>query len=92
MLTKIPLEAALSAELDDHLGYFKHERSNTNNSRNCFSTKTLQTEDSSIELHTPRDCNGDFEPELVKKKQHRFVSMSDKVLFFMLKDSRHAIL
>ncbi len=41
MLTKITLETALNAELDDHLGYSKHEKANTNNSRNGFSTKTL---------------------------------------------------
>jgi len=38
MLTKITVEAALNAELDDHLGYDKHEQSEENNSRNGFST------------------------------------------------------
>lgn len=81
MLTKITVEAALNAELDDHLGYSRHEKANTDNSRNGFTRKTLQTEDGSFELKTPRDRNGDFEPELVKKKQRRFTSMSDKILF-----------
>ncbi len=81
MLTKITVEAALNAELDDHLGYSRHEKANTDNSRNGFTSKTLQTEDGSFELKTPRDRNGDFEPELVKKKQRRFTSMSDKILF-----------
>ncbi len=81
MLTKITVEAALNAELDDHLGYSKHEKANTDNSRNGYSRKTLQTEDGQFELNTPRDRKGDFEPELVKKKQRRFTSMSDKILF-----------
>ncbi len=81
MLTKITVEAALNAELDDHLGYSRHEKANTDNSRNGFTSKTLQTEDGAFELKTPRDRNGDFEPELVKKKQRRFTSMSDKILF-----------
>lgn len=81
MLTKITVEAALEAELDDHLGYSKHEKANVDNSRNGFTSKTLQTEDGQFELNTPRDRNGDFEPELVKKKQRRFTSMSDKILF-----------
>jgi len=81
MLTKITVEAALNAELDDHLGYSKHEKANTDNSRNGYTSKTLQTEDGQFELNTPRDRNGDFEPELVKKKQRRFTSMSDKILF-----------
>ena len=81
MLTKITVEAALNAELDEHLGYSRHEKANTDNSRNGFTSKTLQTEDGAFELKTPRDRNGDFEPELVKKKQRRFTSMSDKILF-----------
>jgi len=81
LLTKMTLETALNAELDEHLGYDKHEKTNTQNSRNGYSTKTLQTEDGQFELKTPRDRNNDFEPELVKKKQRRFISMSDKILF-----------
>ncbi len=77
LLTKMTLETALNAELDEHLGYDKHEKSNTKNSRNGYSTKTLQTEDGQFELKTPRDRHNDFEPEIVKKKQRRFVSLSD---------------
>ncbi len=81
MLTKITVEAALNAELDEHLGYSKHEKANADNNRNGYSSKTIQTEDGQFELDTPRDRNGDFEPKLVKKKQRRFTSMSDKILF-----------
>ena len=81
MLTKISVEAALNAELDDHLGYEKHEKSNSQNSRNGYGHKTLQTEDGQFELDTPRDRDGTFEPELVKKNQRRFTLMDDKILF-----------
>ncbi len=81
MLTKISVEAALNAELDDHLGYSRHEKANTDNSRNGFSSKTLQTKDGQFELNTPRDRDGSFEPELVKKSQRRFTLMDDKILF-----------
>lgn len=81
MLTKMTLETALNAELDDHLGYDKHEITSITNSRNGYSSKTIQTEDGQFELKTPRDRHNDFEPALVKKKQRRFVSMSDKILF-----------
>jgi len=80
MLTKITVEAALNAELDDHLGYSKHRKSPTNNSRNGSSTKTIITDDGQFELETPRDREGTFEPQLVKKQQTRFTSMDDKVL------------
>ena len=81
MLTKISVEAALNAELDDHLGYDKHEKTNVSNSRNGFTRKTLQTKDGQFELNTPRDRDGSFEPELVKKNQRRFTLMDDKILF-----------
>ncbi|PCI49007.1 MAG: IS256 family transposase [Oceanospirillales bacterium] len=81
MLTKVTVEAALNAELDDHLGYDKYEQSSSNNSRNGVTRKTLRTEDGQFELDTPRDRQGDFEPQLVKKHQTRFTSMDDKILF-----------
>ena len=81
MLTKVMVEAALSVELDDHLGYRKHEQSNSDNSRNGVTRKTVRTEDGQFELDTPRDRQGDFEPQLVKKHQTRFTSMDDKILF-----------
>ena len=48
MLTKITVEAALNAELDDHLGFDKHEQSDSDNNRNGVTHKTLQTEDRNI--------------------------------------------
>lgn len=81
MLTKITVEAALNAELDDHLGFAKNEQSDSNNNRNGYTSKTLQTEDGQFELDTPRDRAGSFEPRLVKKHQRRFTTMDDKILF-----------
>jgi len=81
MLTKITVEAALNAELDDHLGFDKHEQSDSDNNRNGVTHKTLQTEEGQFELATPRDRAGSFEPKLVKKHQRRFTSMDDKILF-----------
>jgi len=81
MLTKVTVEHALNAELDDHLGYDKHEPSANSNSRNGTSSKILRTEDGQFELDTPRDREGSFEPKLVKKSQTRFTSMDDKILF-----------
>ena len=81
MLTKIAVETALNAELDDHLGFDKHAQSDSDNSRNGYTSKTLQTEDGQFEVDTPRDRSGSFEPQLVKKHQRRFTSMDDKILF-----------
>ena len=81
MLTKITVETALNAELEDHLGFGKGEESDAGNNRNGYTSKTLQTEDGQFELDTPRDRAGSFEPQLVKKHQRRFTSMDDKILF-----------
>ena len=80
MLTKITVEAALNAELDEHLGYDKNQKSNADNYRNGNTSKTLKTEDGQFELVTPRDRNATFEPKRVKKNQTRFTSMDDKDL------------
>jgi len=50
MLSKITIEAALNAELDDHLGYDKNEISESSNSRNGYTRKTIQTEDGQFEI------------------------------------------
>jgi len=81
MLTKITVEAALNAELDDHLGYGKNEASGGGNSRNGYSSKTVQTDEGQFELDTPRDRAGSFNPLLVKKHQRRFTAMDDKIIF-----------
>lgn len=80
MLTKVTVEAALNGELDAHLGYEKHQKSTSPNSRNGHTRKTLKTEDGEFQLNTPRDREGSFEPQLVKKHQTRFTSMDDKIL------------
>jgi putative transposase len=85
MLKKITVEAALNAEMDEHLGYEKHEKSCFSNNRNGKTSKRVKTEDGQFELDTPRDRDGSFEPMLVKKHQSRFTSMDDKILWLYAK-------
>ena len=80
ILTKVTVEAVLGAELDDHLGYSKHDSSTTGNTRNGYTSKRLKTEDGEFIVDTPRDRAGEFEPQLIKKHQIRFASMDDKIL------------
>ncbi len=53
MLTKITVEAALNAELEEHLGYEKHQSSPGGNSRNGFSSKQIKTEDGQFAIDVP---------------------------------------
>ena len=65
------MENELEAELDEDLGYSKYDYKNKEgtNSRNGHSQKTLKTSFGNIEIETPRDRNGEFEPQLLKKNQ-----------------------
>ena len=81
MLTKITVEAALDAELNDHLGFEKHGQPDSDNSRNGATYRRLQAEDGQFELPTPRDRTGNFEFKLVKKHQ-RFQVVSKTNPFY----------
>jgi len=50
ILTKVTVETALNAELDEHLGYGKHQSSDADNSRNGYTSKHLKNEDGQFEL------------------------------------------
>ena len=62
MLSKVTVEAALNAELDEHLGFEKHEQSEEDNNPNGYTSKTIRTEVEQFELDTPRDRAGSLEP------------------------------
>ena len=81
-LTKLTVEAALKAEMNHHLGYVKNapEGHHSGNSRNGYSVKTLKGDHGEIDLHTPRDRNASFEPQLVKKGQTRITGMDSQIL------------
>jgi putative transposase len=81
-LTKRLVERALQAELSEHLGYEPHQEppGGVGNTRNGSTPKTLQTEQGPIEVRTPRDRKGSFEPQLVRKGQRRFEGFDDKIL------------
>jgi len=81
-LKKLVVEAALGAEIDEHLGYAKHESKGrgTGNSRNGYSPKTLKGDHGEVEIDTPRDRNGSFEPQLVRKGQTRLTQFDEQIL------------
>lgn len=81
-LLKMTVEKALATELTEHLGYEKHaaEGRHTGNNRNGYGRKTLKTTDGEVEIDTPRDRDGSFEPALVRKGQTRFTAMDDQIL------------
>jgi putative transposase len=81
-LTKALLERAMHAELTEHVGYEKHDPAgnNSGNSRNGTSKKKLKGDFGEIDLKTPRDRNGSFEPKIIAKNQSRFTGFDDKII------------
>jgi putative transposase len=81
-LTKALVERALDGELTHHLGYEKHDSAgdNSGNSRNGTTPKTLKGKRGKVEIEVPRDRNGEFEPQLVKKNQTRFDGLDEKII------------
>ena len=79
-LTKNIFERALKAEMDEHLGYSKYGRIETDNSRNGVGKKSLMTEGGVLELEVPRDRNAEFSPVLVPKRQTRIDGLDQKIL------------
>ena len=81
-LTAALVSKALSAEMTEHLGYEKNEVAGrgSGNSRNGTSEKTLKTDSGEMPIEVPRDRNGSFEPQLVKKHQTHFDGFDEKII------------
>lgn len=81
-LTKAWVERCLEAEMDDHLGYEKHQRGEraNDNYRNGKTSKSVTSEFGKMSLEVPRDRQSEFEPQLVKKGQTRLEGFDEKVL------------
>lgn len=63
------LEAMLQGEMDNHLGYSKHEQSSNSNARNGSSSKHVKTEFGKSQIQVPRDREGSFQRIVVPKHQ-----------------------
>jgi putative transposase len=86
-LTKVVLESALEGEMDDHLGYRKHEvaGAGSGNSRNGHRDKTVLTEAGPVQISVPRDRGSSFEPKIVAKRQRRLGGIDDMVISLVAK-------
>src|SRR5437868_10061076 len=90
-LTKMVVEGALEGELDDHLGYAKHdpEGRDGGNSRNGYRGKTVLTDTGPVEISVPRDRDSSFEPKIVAKRQRRLTGVDDMVISLSAKGLTH---
>ena len=82
-LTAGLIQECMDAELEEELGYSRYDYKNkrTDNSRNGSYSKTVSSSQGEIDLKVPRDRNGDYEPQIVKKHQMDVSEIEDKILF-----------
>jgi len=79
-LVQQAMQEALEGELDEFLGYPKHQQSTSDNARNGHSKKTVHTDSGKMEIDVPRDRKSDFEPTLIRKRQTVLDDLEDKIV------------
>ena len=75
------IDTALEAEMEDHLGNPKHEKTDKSNKRNGHTEKTVRSDTGDFEISAPRDRDSSFEPALVRKHQSCISGLDDKIIF-----------
>lgn len=81
-LTRATYQALLDAEMEEHLGYEKNDRDTkeTPNSRNGKGSKKIRGDFGEVEIETPRDRDGSFDPKIIKKRESSVGNFADKVV------------
>ena len=81
-LVKLTVEAAMRAEMENHLGYPPYSAAGhlSGNSRNGTTPKIVKGDHGEVRIETPRDRLGSFEPEIIKKGQTRITGMDEQIL------------
>lgn len=74
------IQEMLEAEMDDHLGYAKYERSSENNSRNGTKSKRVRSKYGEFEVDVPQDRESTFEPKILPKRKKDISEIEDKII------------
>ena len=75
------LKEMMEAEMDEHLGYGRSERSDSDDYRNGYKPKRINSSFGSMDIQVPQDRKSTFEPQVVRKRQEGFISdVTDKIL------------
>ena len=74
------LKEMLEAEMDNHLGYSKSERSDNSNSRNGYKTKQVRSSMGELSIEVPQDRESTFQPQVVQKRQKDISEIESKII------------
>ena len=66
--------------MDDHLGYSKSQRSESDDYRNVYKSKRVNSSYGSMEIDVPQDRRSTFEPQIVKKRQKDISDIDQKII------------
>ena len=75
------IKEMMEAEMDDHLGYQKSERYDSDDYRNRYKTKRVNSSFGSLDIQVPQDRKSTFEPQVVKKRQKDISNIDQKIIF-----------
>ena len=74
------IKEMMETEMDEHLGYSKSERSDSENARNGYKTKSLNSSYGSFQIDVPQDRQSSFQPQVVKKRQKDISAIDEKII------------
>lgn len=74
------IKEMMEAEMDDHLGYSKSQRYESDDYRNGYKTKRVNSSYGSMEIDVPQDRRSTFEPQIVKKRQKDISDIDQKII------------
>lgn len=74
------IKEMMEAEMDDHLGYSKSEQTDSDDYRNGYKTKRVNSSYGSMKIEVPQDRKSTFEPQVVKKRQKDISDIDQKII------------
>lgn len=74
------IKSMMESEMEDHLGYKSHERSESTNARNGYKSKNVRSKYGEFQVEVPQDRDSSFEPTVVKKRQKDISAIDDKII------------
>lgn len=74
------IKEMMEAEMDEHLGYGKSQRSDSDDARNGYKTKQVNSSYGSMQIHVPQDRKSSFEPQVVRKRQKDISDIDQKII------------
>ena len=80
------IKEMMEAEMDDHLGYQKSERSDSDDYRNGYKSKRVNSSYGSMDIDVPQDRKSTFEPQIVKKRQKDISDIDQKIISMYAKE------